>query len=216
MATPASAPAESFQRSPAELQDLLHRMEDEGYELDNLDRFDQRALEALRVRDDAAEEEIHLLKRLDPSINGNVVDLLEDLTLYRQENMAKQGWGMWEFFTSIPGRIWGTIKAHPKTSVAIGATALIALGLYTEAGTTILSYVKAWIAKYLAANQVAALASGAGNAAEAAAEAAKGAVEAVGGALENIPPPPMPADMPTTIPGVDETQTIIDALERSG
>ena len=112
-------PQPAFTRSPAQLGEILEKMEREGYNLKNLDKLDQRAIARMQVKGDTIGEEIRLLKKIDPKINGNASQLLEDLTLYRQENMAKRRFSAWEYVKSVPRRIWGTIKAHPKVSIAI-------------------------------------------------------------------------------------------------
>lgn len=210
-------PQPGFLRSPKELGDILSKMEHEGYNLNNLDRLDQRAFEKLRVKGETADEEINLLKKIDPSINGNAVDLLEDLTLYRQENTAKRRWNVWEFAKSMPSRIWGTIKAHPKISMAVSIAALLALAYFTGVNGIVIDRVRDYAAKKFGSDALAAATETAGKAAAGAAGSASEAVKGAAEALKtSIPPPPVPSSLPTDIPSMDEAQKIIDALGRSG
>src|SRR3989344_1563307 len=195
-------PQPGFLRSPKELGDILSKMEHEGYNLNNLDRLDQRAFEKLRIKGETAAEEINLLKKIDPSINGNVVDLLEDLTLYRQENAAKRRWNAWEFVKSVPRRIWGTIKAHPKVSIAIGIAALLALAYFTGVGGIVVDRIRDYATKKLGAAGIAqapeAAAKVGAEAAGTATEALEGAKSAMGKLIEATPMKDLP--IPTTPP----------------
>ena len=210
-------PQPAFTRSPAQLGEILEKMDREGYNLKNLDKLDQRAIARMQVKGDTIGEEIRLLKKIDPKINGNASQLLEDLTLYRQENMAKRRFSAWEYVKSVPRRIWGTIKAHPKVSIAIGIAALLALAYFTGVGGIVVDRVRDYATKKLGA---AGIAQATDAAAKAGAEAAGTATEAVKGATEAlrtvVPPPPAPSPLPTAIPSLDEAGKIIDALGRSG
>lgn len=210
-------PQPAFTRSAAQLGEILKKMEREGYNLKNLDKLDQRSIARMQVKGDTVAEEIRLLKKIDPKINGNATQLLEDLTLYRQENAAKRRFSAWEYVKSVPGRIWGTIKAHPKISIAIGIAALLAIAYFTGVGGMVVDRVRDYATKKLGAAGIAqateAAAKAGAGAAETVTEAAKGAAEAL---KTTVPPPPAPTPLPTTAPSLDEAQRIIDALGKSG
>ena len=210
-------PQPAFTRSPRVLGEILKKMVKEGYNLKNLDKLDRRAIERLNVKGDTAAEEIKLLKKIDPSINGDARSLLEDLTLHHQETNAKKRFRSWEYVKSMPRRVLGTIKAHPKISIAIGIAALLAIAYFTGVGGMVVDRVRDYAMKKMGAAGIAqateAAAKAGAGAAESATEAAKGAVEALN---TTVPPPPVPSPLPTTVPSLDEAGKIIDALGRSG
>src|SRR3989344_6462902 len=100
-------PQPAFTRSPRVLGEILKKMVKEGYNLKNLDKLDRRAIERLNVKGDTAAEEIKLLKKIDPSINGDARSLLEDLTLHHQEINQKMRSGSWVYVKSKPPTISG-------------------------------------------------------------------------------------------------------------
>ena len=194
-----------FVRDAEQMQGILEQLEKRGYSLDRLDTLTQAA--------DQKEELVTHLRDIDPSLNGNVDHLIEDLNLYKQEAASKKKWSLWGYVKEIPGRVWKTVKKHPKKTIALVVVAgLIAAGFYTGAIPYAITQAKAW----LAAQGVWGAAEKAGEAASAGVEAAK---DAAGRAIENLPkPPPAPTvpPMPTQVPGLDEAGRVLDALEKGG
>lgn len=223
MSQPSPSPdiEQGITRTAGQLQRILNQMEEEGYDLRKLDRLDQQSLAKLSVGGNVAGEEIALLKKIDPEINGNVDRLLSDLLLYRQETETKKKWTAWEMVKSIPGKIWGTVKRHPYLSTAVILGLLVAAAYSTGLGGIAVGRVKDWIASALAK-------AGIGEAAKTVAGAAEGATKAAESVIKSIPQPPVPPALPATplpappplprnLPGsIDDALKILEGLERAG
>lgn len=116
MATQTNAIEQPLIRSPEELKGYLERLETDGYAMEKLDQFKKTT--------EAKQELVQRLHAMNPELNGEVDQLIEDLALYKQEAEAKKEWSVWTYVKSIPGRVWGTIKRHPYLSAGILAALL--------------------------------------------------------------------------------------------
>ncbi len=206
-------------RTPEQMRVIVERLRTDGYEMDRVNSML-----------DTAEEKQKLVEQLqvyDPELNGEAHLLAEDIGLYKQELETKKEWNTWEFVKSIPGRVWGTMKAHPYITTAT-VVGLAAAGLYfyypgaDVAVATGIGRLRDWIGSYMVGNSVAQATEAAseigGQAVEATQEAAGAAAqtaeEALGGALENVPlEAPPAAPLPTDIPSLDEAGEILKGLE---
>lgn len=201
-------------RGPEQMRAYLDRLNAEGYEMERLDEM----LSVTAERQELAQR----LKEYDPTLNGDVDHLVEDLALYRQELETKKTWSTWEYVKSIPGRVWETIKAHPYITGAV-VTGLAAAGAYyyyPGAAAAIVGRLRDWITPYVLGNGAAAALETAGEAASAVQEAVPAAAataeEAIGGALESAAPMSAPAPIPTEIPSLNEAAEILQGLENGG
>ncbi len=124
-------------RTPDQLKDLLNKLDESGYKLEQLDELEASAAKR--------EELIRQLKTIDPEINGDAEQLVEDLGLYRQEVEAKKKWSLWEYTKSVPRRIWGTMKRHPYITAAVIIALGAAAAYYTGVGPVVVSKLKGWL-----------------------------------------------------------------------
>ncbi len=208
-----------FVRTPEQMGVVLKRLEKTGYEL--------RRLDTLMDAADEKHDLVTRLKTIDPTLNGNADALIQDLALYRQEAGAKKRWSAWEFIKSIPGKLWGVVKRHPKTSILIATAALAAAAYYTGFGGMAVNYVKKWlISKFpslalgqaaetagAATAKVGELAAGAASKGEVAAGALKTAAEGVANTISVPPAPVVVPSLPNTLPGAAEAADILRSLE---
>lgn len=124
-------------RTPDQLKKLLTKLDESGYKLDQLDELKKSAEKRADL--------IRQLKSMDPTLNGDAEQVVEDLGLYRQEVEAKKKWGVWEYVKSVPRRIWGTMKRHPYITAAIVIALGAAAAYYTGVGPIVISKLKTWL-----------------------------------------------------------------------
>jgi len=124
-------------RTPEQLKQILEKLDEAGYKMDQLDELQKSA--AMRA------DLITKLKLMDSSLNGDAKKRAEDLTLYRQEVQAKKKWGIWEYVKSVPRRIWGTMKRHPYITTAVVIALGAAAAYYTGVGPIVVSKLKTWL-----------------------------------------------------------------------
>lgn len=207
-----------FVRSPKQLRDIVEQLDARGYELEKLD-------ELKRTVEEKEQLATHL-RDIDPSINGNVDHLVEDLALYRQEAEAKKSWSVWEFVKSVPGRLWNTVKKHPRITAAVVAAGLIAAAYYSGLGAIAVDRIRDWVMTKFGGGALAGAAEAAKGAAEGAAETVTGAVEsaaeAAEGVIESMPKPPFITpepvpipSLPTGVPSAEEALKILEELEKT-
>ncbi len=207
-----------FVRAPDKMQGYLDRLNERGYQLERLD-------ELVQVTDEK-EKLVRSLKEYDPTLNGDVDNLIEDLALYRQEAEAKKRWTLWDYVTYVPRRVWGAIEAHPYIATGVVLTlAGVAAMYYTGAGTVVVGRLRDWLTSYMTGNAVSKATEAAGEVAGQAADMATGAAETakegIGNALEGMnipemPAPPPAAPVPTEIPSLQEADMILKGLEMGG
>ncbi len=206
-----------FVRSPEQMRGYIERLRTDGYEMERLE-------EMLAVNEEKAAL-AERLKEYDPTLNGDVNHLVEDLALYRQELETKKEWNVWEYVKSIPGRVWETVKAHPyiSTAAVVGLAAAGAYYYYPAVGAAIVGRLRDWIAPYVLGSGASSAMEAAGEAAsvaqEAIPQAAATAEEAIGGALESASPMmdvPEALPLPTEVPPLNEAAEILQGLENGG
>ncbi len=212
-----------FVRAPEKMQGYLDRLNERGYQLERLD-------ELVQVTDEK-EKLVRSLKEYDPTLNGDVDNLIEDLALYRQEAEAKKRWTLWDYVTYVPRRVWGAIEAHPYIATGVVLTlAGIAAMYYTGAGTVVVGRLRDWLTSFMTGNAIANAKDAAGEvigeAKDMAAGAAETAKEGIGKALEgmHVPEMPVPAStippgsipLPKTAPSLEEADMILKGLEMGG
>lgn len=154
-----------FVRDPEQMRDVIEQLSESGYDLAKLDE--------LKATVDQRKDLADRLHTIDPSLNGNVDHLIEDLALMRQEVAAKKEWSVWEYIKSVPGRVWGVIKRHPKTTILVTTVALAAAAYFSGYGAIAINYIREWIMEKFGFLGV-----------EQATEAARQAAEKLGGAVE--------------------------------
>lgn len=127
-------------RSPEQMDDLLEKLEFEGYERDRIN--------AIGGSVDQQEELVKTIKKLDPTVNGNANELLKDLRGYQRETELEKTW--WEKVKELPANVWDwtkrTIKAHPYITAGVVITALAVAAYYTGVGAYLIAPLQQWIA----------------------------------------------------------------------
>jgi len=101
---------------------------------------------------DRREDLVEAIRKFDPAVNGNVDQLMDQLSLYRREAQRKQQWTK-ESEKSWPRRIWekaiGAIKAHPYITTGLVLGAGGAALYYTGWGAVLVEKIKAWLLSFL-------------------------------------------------------------------
>ncbi len=218
-------------RTPEQLKKFLKQLEESGYKMDQLDELAKSAEKRADL--------IKKLKALDPKMNGEAEQVVEDLALYRQEVMAKKKWGAWEYVKSVPRRIWGTMKRHPYITAAVVIALGAAAAYYTGVGPVVVSKLKNWLLSTAFGQKMAELGGKAvqmggevlekgkdlagdalGKGKDLLADKLPGigdAAPAVPPVVPNVPVPPVPpvapgaAPLPSTIPSLEEASKLLEA-----
>lgn len=227
-----NAPMEKpLARTPEQLKKFLKQLEESGYKMDQLDELAKSAEKRADL--------IKKLKALDPKMNGEAEQVVEDLALYRQEVMAKKKWGAWEYVKSVPRRIWGTMKRHPYITAAVVIALGAAAAYYTGVGPVVVSKLKNWLLSTAFGQKMAELGGKAvqmggevlekgkdlagdalGKGKDLLADKLPGigdAAPAVPPVVPNVPVPPVPpvapgaAPLPSTIPSLEEASKLLEA-----
>lgn len=207
-------------RTPEELRVIVERLRSDGYEMDRVNRMLETADEKQKL--------VEQLQSYDPELNGEANLLAEDIGLYKQELETKKTWNTWEFVKSIPGRVWGTIKAHPYATAAVAIGLGLAGAYYyypgaAEGTAMVVGRVRDWLGSYFMGAKAAEVAGvvtekageAVGAAQEAVGTATEGATEVIGDVLEAAPldtPPAIPLPDPS-IPSLEEAGKILEGID---
>ncbi len=204
-----------FTRTPNQLRDLSEQLERSGYQLDRLDQLGQSAADREKL--------LQGMKEIDPTINGDANEVLEDLSLYQQEIKNKKQWSAWEYTKQVPKKVWGQMKKHPYITAAI-ILGLAGVAAYATGyvGPNTFNTVRSWVMNKFLGAKVAGAAEaakeGLAKAGEVAGSTIDNAGSALGNAARSIPLPPEVAvpQVPTTAPALDEALKALDALGKGG
>lgn len=171
----------------------LHRGLQEKFNDDYLDEADH-TIDARSALLSSITEELRTKR---PDLVNKAEGVLMDLKSVDRQIEMKKTWNTWDYIKSVPGRIWGTIKAHPYISTAVvlaaGGAALYASGY----GVPLYNGFKDMVVRWFLGAKAAALGESAAEAAGAvgdkAAELGGKGIEAMKDILPTMPAPEAPA-----------------------
>lgn len=144
------------------------------------------------------------LQTRQPDLVTRSNDVLMDLKTVGRQIEVKKQWNTWDYVKSVPGRVWGTIKAHPYLT----ATAVLALGaaaLYGSGyGAVLVNQFKNYVASWMVGDAAAAAAEKATEIGAAVGDKAAAGIEAAKDLIPNGLPVPPAAPVEPIIPDLSD------------